>query len=144
MPVAQLLVYPVTDARMNTPSYKENANAKPLNAAMMPWFWKHYLENQSQGSEPYASPMMAQDLAGLPPAVVITAEADPLRDEGEAYAKRLAEAGVSVNSRRFDGVMHEFFGLAGVVDKGTEAVSFAADGLKRVFNASSSAAPSGR
>lgn len=57
MPVAQLLVYPVTDARMITPSCKENANAKPLNAAMMPWFWKRHLENQSQGSEPYAHPI---------------------------------------------------------------------------------------
>ncbi|HVF87646.1 MAG TPA: alpha/beta hydrolase [Pyrinomonadaceae bacterium] len=143
MPVAQLLVYPVTDARMNTASYQENANAKPLNAAMMGWFWKHYLENESQGREPYASPMMARDLAGLPPAIVITAESDPLRDEGEAYAKRLADAGVSVKSRRFDGVMHEFFGLAGVVDKATEAVTEATEGLNRVFKASSSVAPSG-
>ena len=140
MPVAQLLIYPVTDARMNTPSYQEQADAKPLNTAMMPWFWKHYLANESQKSEPYASPMLAQSLSGLPPAIVITAESDPLRDEGEAYARRLAAEGVSVTSRRFDGVMHEFFGLAGVVDKATEAVQEAADGLKRVFeNLSSSA-----
>lgn len=138
MPVAQLLVYPVTDARMNTPSYQENANAKPLNAAMMPWFWKHYLESESQGREPYASPMMAQDLAGLPPAIVITAQSDPLRDEGELYARRLADAGVSVRSQRFDGVMHEFFGLAGVVGKATEAVGVAAEGLKQAFESGAS------
>ncbi len=140
MPVAQLLVYPVTDARMNTPSYQENANAKPLNSAMMKWFWGHYLENESQGREPFASPMMAQSLAGLPPAIVITAESDPLRDEGEAYAKRMADEGVSVNLKRFDGVMHEFFGLAGVVDKATEAVGMAAEGLKKVFNSRAASA----
>ncbi|MBA3321554.1 MAG: alpha/beta hydrolase [Pyrinomonadaceae bacterium] len=139
MPVAQLLVYPVTDARQNTPSYTEQANAKPLNAAMMKWFWNHYLENESQGQEPYASPMMAQSLRGLPPAIVITDELDPLRDEGEAYAKRLADEGVSVDFKRFDGVAHEFFGLAGVVDKATEAVGFAAEGLKKVFETRSSA-----
>lgn len=134
MPVAQLLVYPVTNASMNTPSYQEQANAKPLNAAMMPWFWKHYLENESQGREAYASPMQAESLAGLPPAIIITAENDPLRDEGEAYARRLAGEGVSVNSQRFDGVMHEFFGLAGAVSKAAEAVKFAAEGLKKVFD----------
>lgn len=134
MPVAQLLVYPVTDSRMNTPSYQENANAKPLNAAMMPWFWGHYLENESDGNDPYASPMMASDLSGLPPAIVITAELDPLRDEGEAYAERLAAAGVSVKATRYDGVAHEFFGLAGVVPTAKEALDNAADGLKLVFS----------
>ncbi len=135
MPIAQLLVYPVTDAGMNTPSYRENANAKPLNAAMMKWFWNLYLENASQGREAYASPMMAQSLQGLPPAIVITAENDPLRDEGEAYAKRLADEGVSVDFKRFDGVTHEFFGLAGAVSKAKEALKLATDGLKKVFDA---------
>ncbi len=142
MPIAQLLVYPVTDASMNTPSYTEQANAKPLNSAMMTWFWKHYLENQSQGSEAYASPLRADSLSGLPPAIVITAENDPLRDEGEAYAKRLADEGVSVDMKRFDGVMHEFFGLAGVVDKATEAMTEAANGLTRVFEKRSTSAAS--
>ncbi len=135
MPVSQLLIYPVTDARMNTSSYQEQADAKPLNAAMMPWFWNYYLENETQGREAYASPLQAESLAGLPPAIVITAENDPLRDEGEAYATRLAGEGVSVNSKRFDGVMHEFFGLAGAVGKAAEAVKFAAAGLKEVFDA---------
>lgn len=135
LPAAQLLVYPVTDARMNTPSYEEQADAKPLNAAMMPWFWKHYLESESQGREPYVSPMLAESLAGLPPAIVITAENDPLRDEGEAYARRLAEEGVSVDAQRYDGVMHEFFGLAGAVSKAADAVKFAAEGLRKAFDA---------
>jgi acetyl esterase len=132
MPVAQLLVYPVTDNRMNTPSYQENANAKPLNAAMMPWFWHHYLEHQSQGSEPYASPIQA-DLSGLPPATVLTAEFDPLRDEGEAYARQLLDAGVPVFAKRYDGVTHEFFGLAGVVPTAKQAVDDAAKALKEAF-----------
>jgi acetyl esterase len=133
MPVAQLLVYPVTDSSMNTPSYQENANAKPLNAAMMPWFWHHYLEHESQGREPYASPMQATDLSGLPPATVLTAEFDPLRDEGEAYARRLLNAGVPVFAKRYDGVTHEFFGLAGVVPTAKKAVEDAATALKEAF-----------
>lgn len=137
LPVAQLLIYPVTDARMNTPSYEEQRDAKPLNAAMMPWFWKHYLEHESQGLEPYVSPLLAESLHGLPPAIVMTADNDPLRDEGNAYARRLAEAGVPVKSRCFDGVMHEFFGLAGAVDKAAYAVRFAAEELGRIYEAHS-------
>jgi len=106
----------------------------------MQWFWKHYLKDESQGREPYASPMMAGNLAGLPPAIVITAELDPLRDEGEAYARRLTNAGVSVDMRRFDGVTHEFFGLAGAVSKATEAVTEAANGLKKVWSTRSASA----
>ena len=136
MPVAQLLVYPVTDARQNTASYAENANSKPLNSAMMSWFWSHYLESEAQGREPYASPAMAESLRDLPPAIVLTAEIDPLRDEGAAYAKRLADEGVSVDYKHFDGVTHEFFGLAGVVSAATEAVGEAAKGLKKAFEAS--------
>lgn len=133
MPIAQLLIYPVTDSAMNTPSYQENATAKPLNAAMMPWFWHHYLENESQGREPYASPMQATDLSGLPAATVITAEFDPLRDEGEAYARRLLDAGVPVFAKRYDGVTHEFFGLAGAVPKAKQAVEDVANALKQAF-----------
>lgn len=134
MPMAQLLIYPVTDIRMNTPSYHENADAKPLYSAMMPWFWKHYLKDLRQGLEPYASPMLAGDLSGLPPAIVITAEVDPLRDDGELYAKRLEDAGVPVKAKRYTGVMHEFFGLTGVVGKATQAVEEAADELERLFD----------
>lgn len=133
MPVAQLLIYPLTDMAMNTPSYSENKNAKPLNAAMMTWFWNHYLNNEAEGQQPYASPMRAKDLRGLPPTTVITAQFDPLRDEGEAYAQRLLDAGVPVFVKRYDGVTHEFFGLAGVVPKAKEAVDDAADALKQAF-----------
>lgn len=133
LPIAQLLIYPVTDAAMNTPSYSDNAQAKPLNASMMAWFWYHYLENEFQRSESYVSPLQTTDLSGLPPATVLTAEFDPLRDEGEAYARRLLEAGVSVFAKRYNGVTHEFFGLAGVVPKAKQAVTDAADSLKEAF-----------
>ncbi len=131
MPVAQLLVYPVAGGG-EYPSYQENADAKPLNTAMLPWFFKYYLENESQKQEKYVAPILA-DLSGLPPAIVITAEFDPLRDEGEAYAKKLTDAGVSVKAQRFDGVSHEFFGLAGAVGKAKDALDFAVEGLQKVF-----------
>jgi len=131
LPIAQLLVYPVTDASMSTASYRENSDAKPLNAAMMPWFWKHYTGGDARKAlEPDASPINTRDLSGLPPATIITAELDPLRDEGEAYAQRLEEAGVDVAVRRFDGVPHEFFGLAGVSPTAKQALEFAAERLK--------------
>lgn len=133
MPSAQLLIYPVIDARMNTYSYKDNVDAKPLNRAMMLWFWRQYLQNEAQGQEPYASPIMAKNLSGLPPAIVITAEHDPLRDEGEAYAARLVDAGVPVKGRRYDGVTHEFFSLAGIVHKAGLAVQETADELQGIF-----------
>ena len=91
--------------------------------------------------EKYVSPILG-DLQGLPPAIVITAEFDPLRDEGEAYAKKLAESGVSVKSKRFDGVPHEFFGLAGAVGKAKDALDFAVEGLQKVFDWKSSSATS--
>ena len=134
MPIAQLLVYPVTDTSMSQPSYAENENSAPLKTAMMPWFWKYYLENDAQKSEKYVAPLQADDLSGLPPAIIITAEFDPLHDEGLQYAEKLAAAGVSVASQHYDGVTHEFFGLAGAVSKAKQALDFATDGLKKVFD----------
>lgn len=133
MPIAQLLVYPVTDTSMSQSSYAENQDTFPLHTSMMPWFMKYYLEDESDKTNKYVAPLHADDLSGLPPAIVITAEFDPLRDEGEQYAKKLADSGVSVKFRRFEGVVHEFFGLAGAVSKAADAVEFAADGLKEVF-----------
>lgn len=133
MPVFQLLVYPVINHAFDTPSYHENANGKPLNAAMMRWFWNHYLPNEAAGQNPHASPIRADSLSGLPPALVITAQYDVLRDEGEAYARQLQLAGVETKQVRYDGMIHEFFGLAGVVDTAKEALQAAASGLKAVF-----------
>ncbi|MDB5920143.1 MAG: lipase [Massilia sp.] len=130
MPVHQLLVYPVVDANMETPSYKKNAEAKPLNKAMMAWFFKHYAGDPAN---PYALPMKATSLKGLPPATVIAAEIDPLLSEGKAYADRLKKDGVAVSYKQYMGVTHEFFGMGAVVPKAKEAEQFAADALKKAF-----------
>ena len=133
MPVHQMLVYPVTNYAFDTPSYQENANAKPLNKAMMMWFWNHYLKNEADGSNPYASPLRTENFRNLPPATVITAEIDPLRSEGQAYAQQLQKAGVSVKATNYSGVTHEFFGAGAVVDKAKQAVRDAATGLRSGF-----------
>jgi acetyl esterase len=133
MPVFQLLIYPVTNFGYDFPSYQENAHAQPLSSDMMPWFWKHYLRSGADGANPFASPLRATDLSGLPPALIITAEYDPLRDEGEAYGEKLRAAGVPVTISRYEGMVHEFFGLAGLVSKAKEAVEQAAHELKIAF-----------
>jgi len=125
----QLLVYPVADHSFDTTSYRENAEGYFLTAAMMRWFWGHYLERPEHGDDPIASPLRAKDLAALPPALVITAEYDPLRDEGEAYAARLAEAGVPAELRRYDGQIHGFFSLYEALDDGRAAVERAGAAL---------------
>lgn len=130
MPVHQLLVYPVVDNDMNTPSYQRNANAKPLNKAMMGWFFKHY---GGDPANPYALPMKAASLKGLPPATIIAAEIDPLLSEGKAYAEKLKKDGVPVTYKEYAGVAHEFFGMAAVVPKAKDAQQFAADNLKKAF-----------
>ncbi len=99
----------------------------------MQWFWGHYLQNPADAANPYASPLRAADLSGLPPAMVITAEVDPLRSEGEAYASRLQQAGVPVIYKHYDGVMHEFFSMPAVIDKAQQAVNDAAEALKQAF-----------
>jgi acetyl esterase len=132
MPVHQLLVYPVVDNDMNRPSYQQNANAKPLNKPMMAWFFKHY---GADAKSPYALPLKNASLKGLPPATVIAAEIDPLRDEGKAYADKLQQAGVKVDYKLYDGVTHEFFGMGAVVPKAKDAEQYAADALKKAFDA---------
>jgi acetyl esterase len=121
-PVAfQLLLYPVCDCTMAQPSYQENASGYLLDAEVMAWFIDAYLGG-SDPADPDASPLFAGDLAGLPPALVVTAEFDPLRDEGEAYARRLAEAGVPTTCTRYDGTIHGFVSLAGVLESGRRAM----------------------
>lgn len=129
----QLLVYPVTDARRNTPSYQQNAKGYFLSAEAMKWFWGEYLNDASEGENPLASPLRATNLKDLPAATVITAEFDPLRDEGEAYGEQLAAAGVPVESRRWDGIIHGFFGMGDMLPKGKEAITYAAGRLRESF-----------
>ena len=133
MPVHQLLVYPITNYAFNTPSYEENANAMPLNRPLMQWFFSYYLRRPADGANPYVSPLRAANLRGLPPATVITAQIDPLRSEGEAYANRLREAGVATTYTNYEGVTHEFFTMSAVIDKAKQAVAEAAAGLKTAF-----------
>ncbi len=97
---------------------------------MMDYFWGHYLTGPHDGRHPHASPIKAESLAGLPPAMVITAECDPIRDQGEAYAQRLRDAGVSFSVKRYEGAIHAFFNLGGVIDAGKQAIADSAATLK--------------
>ncbi len=129
----QLLVYPVTDRDFSTASYRENGNGYLLTRSSMEWFWDHYMGNAADSADPYASPLRATNFASLPPATIITAEFDPLRDEGEAYADRLRAAGVPVTSTRYDGMIHGFFTMANALEDGGRAVDAASAALRKAF-----------
>ena len=131
--VGQLLVYPVTDYPSDAmASYAENDEGYGLTRASMEHYWGEYL-GDAPADAPYAAPLRARDFAGLPPAFVITAQYDVLRDEGEAYAGALQAAGVPVEVTRYEGVNHGFFSLGGMVGTATEAVRDACDWLKARF-----------
>ena len=117
VPAFQVLVYPATDhgESRDYPSRRENAEGYVLSSDTMRWFWQQYLSTPEEGLHPYVSPVRAQ-LAGLPPALVVTAEFDPLRDEGEHYADLMIEAGVTVLKRRYVGMVHGFLWMSGAVD----------------------------
>jgi acetyl esterase len=132
---SQLLIYPCTDALMSYPSMVENAEGYFLTRAAMQWFYSHYLgAAQDAAKDPSVSPLYADDLAGLPPALIITAQFDPLRDEGEAYGRRLQEAGVPVTVSRYDGQIHGFFGLTMVLDGGKQAMHESCAALNRALS----------
>jgi acetyl esterase len=120
----QVLVYPVTDCDMETTSYRDPANQALLTRDSMVWFWDHYAPVAEARLHPDASPLRAASLANLPPAVVLTAEHDPLRDEGELYATRLLKAGVPVRHQRFAGQMHGFFTMVDVLPGAGEALGY--------------------
>lgn len=132
--VFQLLVYPVTDWRtMDSPSYRENADGYFLTRLACGWFREQYARDEADWSDPRFSPLLAKDLSRLPPALVVTAEHDPLRDEGEAYAAALREAGVAAAATRYDGTIHGFFSLYPFLDVGRRAVGEACGSLRASF-----------
>jgi acetyl esterase len=139
LPAHVLAVYPIADGRTDSPSYLENAEAKPLNRPMMEWFFGHYLRSPADAEHPLIS-LVRADLRGLPPTTVITAEIDPLRSDGERLAQALQAAGVEVAYHTHDGVTHEFFGMAMVVKDAAKALAQAAKALRAGLAAPAAAA----
>jgi acetyl esterase len=136
--VHQLLVYPVTDATQNQPSVDENGVGYILTKVRMQWFLRHALGPDADPLDGAVSPLHAPDLRGVAPATVFTAQYDPLRDEGDAYARRLAEAGVPVTHRCFEGMVHPFLLLGGVTPVADVAFDLAAGELRRAYGTSTS------
>ncbi len=123
--VLQVLVYPVTDHAMDTASYARHGSGPDtfLTTGEMTWFWELYIADPARRADPEASPLRAKDLSGLPPAIVLTAGYDPLRDEGIAYAERLRAAGVPVTHHHYEDMIHAFFTLVNLLERGDEAVA---------------------
>jgi acetyl esterase len=138
---SQVLVYPVTDADLDTASFLDPENQLLLTRESMIWFWDHYAPDLADRKHPDASPLQSDDLSGLAPAIVLTAEHDPLRDEGEAYAEKLALAGVPVVRRRFTGQMHAFFTMVGILPGSAEAIDYVTDNLGPQLAAEEEAQP---
>ncbi|MCU1461862.1 MAG: lipase/esterase [Acidimicrobiales bacterium] len=126
--VMQVLVYPVTDHRCASRSFEENGDGFFVTAAELRWYWDQYAAPEDRANG-YASPLLSPDLAGLPPALVVVAEHDPLRDEGEAYGQRLSDAGGSVTVSRYAGMFHGFYGV-GVLDASGQAQAEVATALR--------------
>lgn len=131
--VFQLLIYPVTEARAKTASMRENAEGYFLEKAGMDWFFDQYLSSCEEEKDPRVSPLLASDLSGLPRAYVITAGYDPLRDEGKAYADKLNRAGVAAVHVNYDGLVHGFFNMTGVVPAAAEAVAAAGKAVREAL-----------
>jgi len=137
----QLLVYPNTDQLADDPSMRAADDPFLFNRHSVDWYRRHYLANPGDAANPLASPLRAQSLAGLPPALVITAEFDPLRDQGEAYARRLAREGVQVELSRYPGMAHGFFTMIGTVDASRAAIEQAASRLREWFGLAAAPRP---
>lgn len=132
MPKAIISVYPIAQPDTMTASYIENANAKPLNRAMMGWFAKHTARAPADLQDPRIN-LVKANLAGLPPVTLINAQIDPLRDDATMLEQALRAANVSVEHRVYDGVAHEFFGMGAVIDKAKDAQQYAGERLKAAF-----------
>jgi acetyl esterase len=128
----QLLIYPATDAALDTHSHRTFTDYF-LTAGAVRYFYGHYLRADADKRDPRVSPALTRSLRGLPPAHIITAEFDPLRDEGEAYGRKLTEAGVAATVTRYDGMIHGFFGWTPMLDKAKQAVADASAALRKAF-----------
>ena len=131
--VRQVLVYPALDASQSQSSHSRDLHGAQLTSSMMRTYWCHYSGPDRDLRTPLLSPLWAPSLAGLPTTSVVVAEIDPLRDEVDMYAARLRESGVAVETRTWRGVMHGFFGQAGVLPKAIEAQRFVCDALARAL-----------
>lgn len=123
MPAFQILGYPVLSADMNSPSYAGQVEGPVLSAEDMRWFWDQYVPDTSSRADPRAAPLAATDFSGLPPALIMAAACDPLRDEAADFADRLRQAGVPVRFRCFSGMIHGFYKMADVLEGGREALA---------------------
>ena len=132
----QVLLYPVTDSDLDTPSYREHPEGFLLTRAAMAWYWDQYVPEPSDRTHPDAAPLRAADLSGLPPALILTAEHDVLRDEAEAYAQRLDASGVPVRLTRYDGMIHGFLRRHGVFTQGQTALAEVARALTSALHPS--------
>jgi acetyl esterase len=136
-PIAlQVLVYPVTDCDLESTSYRDPANQLMLSRESMVWFWDHYAPDPDARLHPDASPLRSANFAGLPPAVILTAEHDVLRDEGELYATRLVKAGVPVRHRRFAGQMHGFFTMVDALPGAAAGLDYVAAAIEEQLSRS--------
>ncbi len=129
----QVMIYPATDAALQTASYRDNADGYFLTTSTMRWFWGNYLTGPADVENPYVSPLRATDHRGLPSATILTAEFDPLRDDGESYAQALRAADVPVRLKRFDGQIHAFLSLAGTFPQAAVAIEDIAADLRSAF-----------
>jgi acetyl esterase len=132
--IHQVLIYPVTDFNFDTSSYIENGDGYFLTRERMQWFWNHYLEQSEQGTLAYASPARSKSLSGLPRATVITAEYDPLRDEGKNYADKLEAHGVHTTYKMYKGMFHGFTSFINMLEQADQSIDFIASQLQQSFS----------
>ncbi|QGJ70219.1 Carboxylesterase NlhH [Planctomycetales bacterium 10988] len=131
----QFLAYPICDYNFETPSYEAYADGYNLTRGMMKWYWDHYLPTPQQAKHPFVSVLQAEKLDGVPPALILTAEYDPLRDEAEAYAEKLKAAGIPVTLKRYNGLLHGFLRQTKQIDRARHALVDIADVLQQQIGA---------
>jgi acetyl esterase len=130
----QVLIYPCNGRRFTTDSYEKMATGYGLTTQAMKWFWEQYLQGSEHDNNPYAVPMSAKDLSDVAPAIILTAQYDPLLSDGEEYAALLRRDGVPVLYKQYDGMIHGFFTNMAVTPRSQEAIDFVADELKKLLN----------